>query len=157
MLPILTLALIKAVDRALRDTSRRYERTKNQIGLMKDHENRQKEMVTAVQVSDVMLILQNLQKGLTYKLSQGRLKKEQERYEILKADANDKLSNANAQLAEIQSSKEAEILKLRSMLKKAEVEVSSLDKKADKLGRENEELTKICDELISKCQLVEVN
>jgi len=121
---------LQAVDRALRDTSRRYERTKNQIGLMKDHENRQKEMVTAVQ---------------------GQLKKEQERYEILKADANDKLSNANAQLAEIQSSKEAEILKLRSMLKKAEVEVSSLDKKADKLGRENEELTKICDELISKC------
>ena len=65
MLPILTLALFKAVDRALRDTSRRYERTKNQIGLMKDHENRQKEMVTAVQVSDVLLLLQNLWKGLT--------------------------------------------------------------------------------------------
>ena len=54
MLLSLTLALFKAVDRALRDTSRRYERTKNQIGLMKDHENRQKEQVTAVQVSDVI-------------------------------------------------------------------------------------------------------
>ena len=87
---------------------------------------------------------------MDFDLSQGQLKKEQERYELLKADANDKLSKANAQLAETQSSKEAEILKLRSMLKKAEVEVSSLERKADKIGRENEELTKICDELISK-------
>ena len=94
---------------------------------------------------------------MDFELSQGQLKKEQERYEILKADANDKLSKANAQLAETQSSKEAEILKLRSMLKKAEVEVSSLERKADKIGRENEELTKICDELISKCQIVKVD
>jgi hypothetical protein len=36
------------------------------------------------------------------------------------------------------------------LLKKAELEVSSLDTKVEKLGRENEELTKICDELISK-------
>ena len=60
MLLSLTRALFKAVEQALRDTSRRYERTKNQIGLMKEHENRQKEMVTAVQVSDVMSLLQNL-------------------------------------------------------------------------------------------------
>ena len=84
-------------------------------------------------------------------LSQVQLKKEQERYEILKSDANEKLSKANLKLSEIQSSREAEILKLRTLLKKAELEVSSLDRKVDKLGRENEELTKICDELISKC------
>ena len=96
---------------------------------MKDHENRQKEMVVTVQE---------------------KLKKEQERYEVLKADANEKLSKANVKLAEIQGSREAEILKLRSLLKKAELEVTSLDTKVEKLGRENEELTKICDELISK-------
>merc|ERR1711915_210149 len=33
---------LQAVERALKDTSRRYERTKAQIGLMKEHENRQK-------------------------------------------------------------------------------------------------------------------
>merc|ERR1711915_509591 len=113
-----------------RKTSRRYERTKAQIGLMKEHENRQKELVSTVQ---------------------GQLKKDQDRYEILKADANERLGKANLKLAEIQTYKEAEILKLRSMLKKAEVEVSSLDRKVEKLGRENDELTKICDELISKC------
>ena len=118
------------MERALKDTVRKYERTKEHIGKMKDWENKQKEMVGTVQ---------------------GKLRREQERYEVLKTDATEKLAQASEKLAETKSSKEAEILKLRALLKKAELNVSSLDQKVGKLTKENEELTKICDELIANC------
>merc|ERR1719221_913059 len=113
----------KAVDRALKDTVRRYERNKEQIVRMKENENHQKEMVSTVQ---------------------DRLKREQDRYELLKTDANEKLSS-------IRSSKEAEILKLKALLKKSELKVTALGDKVDKISKENIELTKMCDELIEKC------
>ena len=46
--------LHQAVDRALKDTVRRYERNKEQIVRMKENENHQKEMVSTVQVRLVM-------------------------------------------------------------------------------------------------------
>merc|ERR1719282_1827129 len=121
---------LQAVERALKDTLKRYERTKEHIGQMKDHENQQKEVVKSMQ---------------------SKLRNEQERYEILKTDANEKLSNANEKLNEIQKSKAAEILKLNAMLKKAELEVASKERQVDKLNQDNAELTQICDTLIAKC------
>ena len=97
---------------------------------MKDHENQQKEVVKSMQ---------------------SKLRNEQERYEILKTDANEKLSNANEKLNEIQKSKASEILKLNAMLKKAELEVASKERQVDKLNQDNAELTQICDSLIAKC------
>ena len=97
---------------------------------MKDHENQQKEVVKSMQ---------------------SKLRNEQERYEILKTDANEKLSNANEKLNEIQKSKASEILKLNAMLKKAELEVASKERQVDKLNQDNAELTQICDTLIAKC------
>ena len=44
----------------MKDTARRYERTKNQIGIMKEHENRQKEMVGTVQVRYVRINKYNI-------------------------------------------------------------------------------------------------
>ena len=46
--------LHQAVDRALKDTVRRYERNKEQIVRMKENENHQKEMVSTGQVRLVM-------------------------------------------------------------------------------------------------------
>merc|ERR1711915_656108 len=54
---------LQAVERALKDTLKRYDRTKEQIGQMKDHENRQKERVKQVQ---------------------NKLRSDQERYELLR-------------------------------------------------------------------------
>merc|ERR1712227_588263 len=78
---------LQAVERALKDTLKRYERTKEHIGQMKNHENQQKEVVKSMQ---------------------SKLRNEQERYEVLKTDANEKLANANERLNEIQKSKAAE-------------------------------------------------
>merc|ERR1711868_201772 len=100
-----------------------YVGTKEHIGQMKNHENQQKEVVKSMQ---------------------SKLRNEQERYEILKTDANEKLN-------EIQKSKATEILKLNAMLKKAELEVASKERQVDKLNQDNAELTQICDTLIAKC------
>merc|ERR1712083_54997 len=121
---------LQAVERALKDTLKRYERTKEHIGQMKNHENQQKEVVKSMQ---------------------SKLRNEQERYEVLKTDANEKLATANERLNEIQKSKAAEILKLKAMLKKAELEVASKERQVDKLNQDNAELTQICDSLIAKC------
>ena len=144
--------LHQAVDRALKDTVRRYERNKEQIVRMKENENHQKEMVSTVQVRLVMSpIIIKLPECLINIFGQDRLKREQDRYELLKTDANEKLSNANVKLSSIRSSKEAEILKLKALLKKSELKVTALGDKVDKISKENIELTKMCDELIEKC------
>merc|ERR1711915_549191 len=101
-----------------------------QIGQMKDHENKQKERAKQVQ---------------------NKLRGDQERYELLKNDANEKLSQASEMLNQIKNSKAAKILKLRTLLKKAELQASSQEQKVEKLTKENTELTLICDELIAKC------
>ena len=119
---------------------------------MKENENHQKEMVSTVQVRLVMSpIIIKLSECLINIFGQDRLKREQDRYELLKTDANEKLSNANVKLSSIRSSKEAEILKLKALLKKSELKVTALGDKVDKISKENIELTKMCDELIEKC------
>ena len=79
-----------------------------------------------------------------------RFKKGEERYEVLKTDAESRLKDANDKMVEVRKSKEAEIARLTAMLRKAEMNVISLQRKADEKDRENVELTKICDDLIAK-------
>merc|ERR1712088_1183064 len=79
-----------------------------------------------------------------------KLKKSEERFELLKAHAEGKLSEANQALEQIQRSKAAEISKLSVMLRKAEMKVSTLERTVGQKSRENKELTEICDDLISK-------
>ena len=81
---------------------------------------------------------------------QDTLKKEQERYEMLKTDANEKLVNANSRMQEVKKAGEAKILKLRALLKKEEMRVKSLEVEVEKKGKANEDLTQLCDDLISK-------
>lgn len=57
---------------------------------------------------------------------------------------------ANQELDHIRRSHQAEIAKLRAMLKKSEVRVTSLEESLEQKSKENQELTAICDELISK-------
>ena len=79
-----------------------------------------------------------------------RFKEGEERYEVLKTDAESRLKDANDKMAEVRKSKEAEIARLTAMLKKADMKVISLQRTADEKDRENKELTKICDDLIAK-------
>lgn len=57
---------------------------------------------------------------------------------------------ANQELDVRTKSQEAESAKLRALLKKAELRVSSLEITLEQKTKENQELMKICDELINK-------
>ena len=81
---------------------------------------------------------------------QAQLKIEQERYEVLKTDANEKLVSANSRLEEVKKTGEAKILKLGALLKKEDMRVKSLEIEVEKKEKENQELTQVCDDLISK-------
>ena len=117
------------MERSLQDTTSRYTRTMAAIMDLKAREEQGK-----IQASKM----------------QETLKKEQERYEILKTDANQKLVNANSRMEEVKKAGEAKIIKLRALLKKEEIRVKSLEVEAGKKVKANEDLTQFCDELISK-------
>jgi len=79
-----------------------------------------------------------------------RYKRGEEKYGMLKDHAETKLSEANSRMEELMRSKGVEVARLTAQLRKAEMMVSSLERQVDQKTRENEELTTICDELISK-------
>ena len=81
---------------------------------------------------------------------QDKLRKDLGRYEVLKSDANEKLFTANGRPEVVKKTGEAQIMKLRAMLKKEEMRIKSLEKDVEKKQIENDELTQICDQLISK-------
>ena len=56
---------------------------------------------------------------------------------------------ANQRLESVRKSRESELAKLQAMLRKAEMKVTSLERVVDQKTKENQELTKICDELIA--------
>ena len=103
------------------------------------------------------------------------MRKSGERFELLKADAERQLEEANTRLGEVKvenyknrqslmpqkglniaiyiqvkKSKASELAKLSIMLRKAQMQVVSLEKEKEQKEAENAELTKICDDLISK-------
>ncbi|KAM6912259.1 transforming acidic coiled-coil-containing protein 3 [Xenentodon cancila] len=81
-----------------------------------------------------------------------RIKKEEQRYQTLKAHAEEKIGQANEEIAEVRSKYKAEVSALQAQLRREQLKVQSLEKSLDQKGKEAEELTKLCDELISKVQ-----
>uniref|UniRef100_A0A1B6J7W2 Transforming acidic coiled-coil-containing protein C-terminal domain-containing protein n=2 Tax=Homalodisca TaxID=139475 RepID=A0A1B6J7W2_9HEMI len=72
------------------------------------------------------------------------------KYESLKNHAIRQLETANQELDLIRRSHQVEQAKLKAMLKKAEVRVTSLEESLEQKSKENQELAAICDELINK-------
>ncbi|KAK2091839.1 Transforming acidic coiled-coil-containing protein 3 [Saguinus oedipus] len=72
-----------------------------------------------------------------------------QRYQALKAHAEEKLQLANEEIAQVRSKAQAEVLVLQASLRKEQMRVQSLERTVEKT-KENEELTRICDDLISK-------
>ncbi|XP_059210071.1 transforming acidic coiled-coil-containing protein 3 [Centropristis striata] len=78
-----------------------------------------------------------------------RIKKEEQRYQTLKAHAEEKISHANDMIADVRSKNKAELSALQAQLRREQLKVQSLDKSLDQKVKECEELTKLCDELIT--------
>jgi len=120
---------LQAVERAFNDLHRKYERTKEVVAGFKSNEDVLKRTVEELST---------------------RCKKGEERYEMLKDHAEMKLNEANNKIEEMTKNKSGEIAKLTAQLRKSEMKVSSLERQVEQKTRENQELTTICDELISK-------
>ncbi|XP_069671801.1 transforming acidic coiled-coil-containing protein 2-like isoform X3 [Periplaneta americana] len=78
------------------------------------------------------------------------IRKQEQKYDVLKSHAMSQLENANQELDSVRRSQQAETAKLKAMLKKAEVKTSSLEEMLEQKVKENQELASICDELINK-------
>lgn len=81
-----------------------------------------------------------------------RMKKGEQRYQALKAHAEEKINLANEEIAEVRSKYKAELSALQAQLRREQLKIQSLEKSLDQKEKEVEELTKLCDELISKVQ-----
>lgn len=71
-------------------------------------------------------------------------------YNDLKQVTEDKLSNANDTLDIIKKNHNVEVTKLNAIIKKHEITIASLHESVVQKTRDNEELTRICDQLINE-------
>ncbi|XP_070256659.1 transforming acidic coiled-coil-containing protein 3 [Myotis yumanensis] len=83
-----------------------------------------------------------------------RVQKEGQRYQALKAHAEEKLRLANEEIAQVRSKAQAEALAFQASLRKEQMRVQSLEKAVEQKTKENDELTRICDDLISKMEKI---
>ncbi|KAG8231238.1 hypothetical protein J437_LFUL005912, partial [Ladona fulva] len=130
------LTHLNNVEQAFSDVHRKYERSKTAIEGFKRNE----EALTA-SVAEC----------------QANLRKQEQRYEVLKSHAEAQLESANQELESVRRAQQLEITKLRAMLKKTELRLASLEETVEQKEKENQELVAICDELIGKLGAVGVN
>ncbi|XP_006134802.2 transforming acidic coiled-coil-containing protein 3 isoform X2 [Pelodiscus sinensis] len=83
-----------------------------------------------------------------------RIKKEEQRYQALKAHAEEKLHQANEEIAQVRGKAKAETVALQATLRKEQMKVQSLERSLEQKAKENDELTKICDDLILKMEKI---
>lgn len=83
-----------------------------------------------------------------------RVEKEGQRYQALKAHAEEKLRLANEEIAQVRSKAQAEALAFQANLRKAQMQIQSLEKTVEQKTKENDELTRICDDLIYKMEKI---
>ncbi|XP_040217882.1 transforming acidic coiled-coil-containing protein 2 isoform X2 [Rana temporaria] len=79
-----------------------------------------------------------------------RVKKEEQRYHALKIHAEEKLDRANSDIAQVRTKSLQEQAAYQASLRKEQLRVDALERTLEQKNKEIEELTKICDELISK-------
>merc|ERR1712029_994341 len=120
---------LRASERGYYDVHRKYERTKEVIaGCLKNEK-----------------ILKARESEVTQKYNHSL-----EQFKKLEEHASGKLQQANEEVAGLQRARENERAQLQAMLRKAEMKVNNLERVVEQKSQENQELTAICDELISK-------
>ncbi|XP_063546275.1 transforming acidic coiled-coil-containing protein 3-like [Cydia strobilella] len=78
------------------------------------------------------------------------LKKYEELYTNFKQITEESLSKANETLETVKKNHSVELTKLNATIKKHEIKISSLEESLSQKIRDNEELTRICDQLINE-------
>lgn len=120
---------LTSMESSFNDLLTKYEKCKSLILEFKDrekvHENKMNEYEDAV-------------------------KKYEELYSNLKKVTSESLSKANETLESITKNHNAEVTKLNAIIKKHEITIASLQESLAQKNRDNEELTRICDQLINE-------
>ncbi|XP_037685157.1 transforming acidic coiled-coil-containing protein 3 isoform X2 [Choloepus didactylus] len=83
-----------------------------------------------------------------------RIEQEGQRYQALKAHAEEKLQLANEEMAQFRSKSQSEALALQASLRKEQMRSHSLERTVEQKAKEIDELTRICDDLISKMKKI---
>lgn len=123
------LSDLNSVEKSLADLFRRYEKMKDVLeGFRKNEE----------------VLKKCAQEYLA------RVKKEEQRYHALKIHAEEKLDRANSDIAQVRTKSLQEQAAYQASLRKEQLRVDALERTLEQKNKEIEELTKICDELISK-------
>ncbi|XP_063433749.1 transforming acidic coiled-coil-containing protein 1-like isoform X6 [Mytilus trossulus] len=120
---------LQGVEMAFSDLHRRYEKTKSVVEGFKKNEEVLKRCIEDYQ---------------------SKLKKSEEKLQIIKQQAEEKLDIANIEMDKLRKSTSSDMARLEAAMRKADLQVVSLQNSLEQKIRENEELTAICDELISK-------
>ncbi|XP_074402642.1 transforming acidic coiled-coil-containing protein 3-like isoform X1 [Zonotrichia albicollis] len=81
-----------------------------------------------------------------------RIKKQEQRYQALKAHAEEKLQQANEEIAQVHSKAKSETAALQATLRKEQMRIQSLERSLQQKTEENDKLTKILDDLILKIE-----
>lgn len=118
---------LENIEIAFSDVHQKYERSKQVIQGFKTNEEVLKASLTDYSTT---------------------LTKQEDKYDKLKAHAMSQLESANQELDSLRRSQQLEISKLKAMLKKSDVKITSLEESLEQKTKENSELVGICDELI---------
>ncbi|XP_011496591.1 PREDICTED: probable myosin light chain kinase DDB_G0279831 [Ceratosolen solmsi marchali] len=116
-------------EAAFSDVHSKYERLKNVVSAYKSNETVLKESIAE---------------------NQETIKTLENRYEQLKSHAMAQLEKANLELSAIRKHNEAETVKLKALVRKAELKSKSLEETVEQKMKENKELTQIIDEMIAR-------
>ncbi|KAK6096639.1 hypothetical protein MT418_003466 [Batrachochytrium dendrobatidis] len=77
-----------------------------------------------------------------------------QRFDSLRAHAETKLDEANVEIARVRASYEKEAAAMRAKLSRVEIQMQTLDCNLKTKVQENQELTKICDDLVSQMESI---
>ncbi|CAH8546703.1 unnamed protein product [Heterobilharzia americana] len=120
---------LATIEKAFGDLHRRFEKSKQIIEGFKQNEDALKRSIEE------------------YK---SLLQRQERKYLALKKHAEDQLLKVNQDTEALKHEFETNQTRLQASLRIAELQVKSLESQLQQKTRENEELTKICDELLSK-------
>ncbi|CRL01670.1 CLUMA_CG014890, isoform A [Clunio marinus] len=122
---------LASLEATFSDLHAKYERTKQIATELKDREE------TILQDKKTLI---------------DSLKMQEARYDKMKSHAMSQLEIANNSLADMSRTHQAEVTKLKALLKKEEISRASINEQLIQKAKENSELVKICDELINGSQ-----
>lgn len=126
-----TLEDLAAMELSYQDVSRRYNKLKGIVTHFKQNE-------------------EALKQSFNEMLEQSEAK--EKGYMTLKAKANEMIMIANEELNQVKTEAQKEVATSQAQLKMLELKCDSLQNQIRDSNRENEELTKLCDELIARAQ-----